>query len=81
MNFPVFSQLAGKFGHRDGFAPDCLLSQPSLLNCGSLRRRGFGPERRAFPGGLRHVLRRDGRERLERGGSSGPRGRYISVRH
>jgi len=27
MNFPVFSQLARKSGHRDGFAPDCLLQQ------------------------------------------------------
>ena len=27
MNFPVFSQLAGKLVFRDGFARDCLLQQ------------------------------------------------------
>jgi hypothetical protein len=27
MNFPVFSQLAGKLAFRDGFARDCLLQR------------------------------------------------------
>ena len=35
MNFPVFSQLAGKLEFRDGFARDCLLQRRVMRTIGS----------------------------------------------
>jgi len=57
--FPVFSLVNREFDLRDEFAPDCTLSQTTLLFPFNFYIPGRGPKKARFPGlcGLRQSQR------------------------